>query len=161
MFKWFFDISTGFRFSDFQISVWECSVHVCSCPWLLWLDRPKFLHINGFIGNCPGFHTISLFVVQWTEIPLEELFHKVCFKLSGLYLKPNCGKISIPPSKNKCNYQLLIMYFFSFTWIFENKLGFNKRPSTLKTELTPYWDFWKIKFEKSSWTNMDFCLFRT
>jgi hypothetical protein len=26
-----FDISTGFRF---QRSVWECSVHICSCPWL-------------------------------------------------------------------------------------------------------------------------------
>ena len=29
MLKWFFDISTGFRF---QRSVWECSVHICSCP---------------------------------------------------------------------------------------------------------------------------------
>ena len=27
----FFDISTGFRFS--KISV-DCSVHLCSCPWL-------------------------------------------------------------------------------------------------------------------------------
>ena len=31
MLKIFFDISTGFRFS--KISV-ECSVHLCSCPWL-------------------------------------------------------------------------------------------------------------------------------
>ena len=30
MLKWFFYISTGFRF---QRSVWECSVHICSCPW--------------------------------------------------------------------------------------------------------------------------------
>ena len=30
--KWFFDISTDFRFS--KISV-ECSVHICSCPWLV------------------------------------------------------------------------------------------------------------------------------
>jgi hypothetical protein len=29
--KWFFDFSTGFRFS--KISV-ECSVHLCSCPWI-------------------------------------------------------------------------------------------------------------------------------
>jgi hypothetical protein len=27
--KRFYDISTGFRF---QRSVWECSVHICSCP---------------------------------------------------------------------------------------------------------------------------------
>ena len=32
MFKWFFDISTGFRFS--KITVWECSVHSCSCQAL-------------------------------------------------------------------------------------------------------------------------------
>ena len=32
MVKWFFDFSTGFRFS--KISV-ECSVHMCSCPWLI------------------------------------------------------------------------------------------------------------------------------
>ena len=31
MLKWFFDISTSFRF---QRSVWECSVHICSCPCL-------------------------------------------------------------------------------------------------------------------------------
>jgi hypothetical protein len=29
MLKWFFDISTGFRFSKNQC---ECSVHSCSCP---------------------------------------------------------------------------------------------------------------------------------
>ena len=29
MLKWFFDISTGFRFSKNQC---ECSVHICSCP---------------------------------------------------------------------------------------------------------------------------------
>ena len=29
--KWFFDFSTGFRFS--KISV-ECSDYICSCPWL-------------------------------------------------------------------------------------------------------------------------------
>jgi hypothetical protein len=29
MLKGFFDISAGFRF---QRSVWECSVHICSCP---------------------------------------------------------------------------------------------------------------------------------
>ena len=52
MLKIFFDISTGFRFS--KISV-ECSVHLCSCPWLItsitisrwkgklrpWLDQMK------------------------------------------------------------------------------------------------------------------------
>ena len=32
MLKWFFDISTGFRF---QRSVWECSVHICSCPCII------------------------------------------------------------------------------------------------------------------------------
>ena len=32
MLKLFFDFSTGFRFS--QISV-ECSVHICSCPWMI------------------------------------------------------------------------------------------------------------------------------
>ena len=30
MLKWFFDFSTGFRFS--KVSV-ECSVHICNCPW--------------------------------------------------------------------------------------------------------------------------------
>ena len=32
MLKIFFDITTGFRFS--KISV-ECSVHLCSCPWII------------------------------------------------------------------------------------------------------------------------------
>ena len=31
MLKWFFDFSTGFRFSKFSAQ-WECSVHICSCP---------------------------------------------------------------------------------------------------------------------------------
>ena len=29
--KWFFDFSTGFRFPKISL---ECSVHICSCPWL-------------------------------------------------------------------------------------------------------------------------------
>ena len=38
MLKIFFDISTGFRFS--KISV-ECSVHLCSCPWIS--HRSRFI----------------------------------------------------------------------------------------------------------------------
>ena len=30
---WFFDFSTGLRF---QRLVWECSIHICSCPWLIY-----------------------------------------------------------------------------------------------------------------------------
>ena len=40
--KIFFDISTGFRFS--KISV-ECSVHLCSCPWLIQLNAQLKRHL--------------------------------------------------------------------------------------------------------------------
>ena len=40
MLKWFFDISTGFRF---QRLVWECSVHICSCPCLDQAKLPSTL----------------------------------------------------------------------------------------------------------------------
>jgi hypothetical protein len=41
----FFDISTGFRFS--KISV-ECSVHSCSCPWLIIHGLSNFYAISFF-----------------------------------------------------------------------------------------------------------------
>jgi hypothetical protein len=51
--KRFYDISTGFRF---QRSVWECSVHICSCPWLT-LSQPggNAHHITKgqLISKCP------------------------------------------------------------------------------------------------------------
>ena len=60
MLKWFFDNSTGFRF---QRSVWECSVHICSCPCvdhhLASLHDPNDFSINSrwmnfrkFINSC-------------------------------------------------------------------------------------------------------------
>jgi hypothetical protein len=54
--KIFFDISTGFRFS--KISV-ECSVHLCSCPWLgkqnyLEIQKESKSHSCNNFGNlCP------------------------------------------------------------------------------------------------------------
>ena len=47
MLKRFFDISTGFRFS--KISV-ECSVHLCSCPWLNLGSGPRIMVMD------PGVH---------------------------------------------------------------------------------------------------------
>ena len=46
MLQWFFDFSTGFRFS--KISV-ECSVHICSCPWL---NIPNEKLVNSTSVHC-------------------------------------------------------------------------------------------------------------
>ena len=51
MLRIFFDISTGFRFS--KISV-ECSVHLCSCPWVI-------LQLNNYIKKTRQYISVKTY----------------------------------------------------------------------------------------------------
>ena len=66
MLKWFFDFSTGFRFS--KISV-ECSVYICSCPWTI------------LVGNCG-----KLLVLWETGDPVlkTKVRYKICKSFTWL-----------------------------------------------------------------------------
>ena len=60
MFKWFFDISKGVRFGR---SVWECSVHSCSCPCLrLNLSKERILdgNIRAMALQCPKLQYLNI-----------------------------------------------------------------------------------------------------
>ena len=97
MLKRFFDISTGFRFS--KISV-ECSVHLCSCPWItqqnmtswFWQKFNKYIcffytflfknqNTQPLIENAP--HTKQLIVEFKVQIKMIGIFWKSILKGTG------------------------------------------------------------------------------
>ena len=81
--------------SDFQRSLWECSVHICSCPWLRADLNIKVCH--SIIKRCSIYvlSKLSLF-----EILETRAFHSitilkfVCFEKATKIWKnlPNCFK---------------------------------------------------------------------
>ena len=63
MFKWCSnDLLISLRVSDFQKSVWECSVHSCSCPCLV-----RYAHISF------NFWTVSQY---WIIVQLQDCFRQ-------------------------------------------------------------------------------------
>ena len=54
MLKWFFDISTGLRFSKIR---GECSVHSCSCPCI---RSRQFLTFSQFWTKIISFHQLCI-----------------------------------------------------------------------------------------------------
>jgi hypothetical protein len=77
--KRFYDISTGFRFLKNQC---ECSVHSCSCPWLL----PRILENNK--TSCFTHAGLS----ESGEPPPQDF----CRSVKPIYTRP--GGILCPPS---------------------------------------------------------------
>ena len=87
MLKWFFNFSTNFRFS--KISV-ECSVHICSCPWLLgdgknyWLPQKCKLMPQSLVlsrGQFEAFRGLILrkimnFSKVWIGILADKFFYR-------------------------------------------------------------------------------------
>jgi hypothetical protein len=85
MLKRFFDISTGFRF---QRSVWECSVHICSCPCIGWPQQP--LTENKIKFKVIFHDSVKEFVFQNIKSPISSKITR-----TGPFLWNGSSKIQI------------------------------------------------------------------
>ena len=113
MFKWFFDISTGFRF---QRSVWECSVHICSCPWLVGSPEDDLLNRPYLIKktNIADFATTQ-FMEAWKAlitvvICIGQFWSSKTIKSHGSPFSWNSSQLSTPA--HKCRFVL----WWNWSW---------------------------------------------
>ena len=112
IFKWFFDISTGFRF---QRSVWECSVHICSCPWSIApkegnLLKQEYRKINNrFCIHCHFDLCLSKYIPMFYKIDRIGENRK-----SGRCSLQACSSNKLlkekpVKEKRKCNWKTVVM----------------------------------------------------
>ena len=108
MLKWFFDISNGFRFGR---SVWECSVHSCSCPWLNLVRRYNGNKISAQYIYLPRFpftqRFVSIFVLSaWNTLTQLKSIFISCYGIGRKHARKKglkdvlkwCSMIFDPPT---------------------------------------------------------------
>ena len=118
------------NFSDFQRSVWECSVHICSCPWsnkllpIYWNSKlnsaQQVLHEQCRYPN--HVHTRRLF------------FHTWFFHIPAHDRRPFVHMITtfcVVVRTDFCVLNLELMYYSSYTMVIVKVCVYVCSPSTL------------------------------